>query len=186
MMVINQNISQNISQKTVLPVFGLLCLMGWQAQAIAHGVAIEYQATQAYEIKAAYDTGAPMANAQIAVFAPTDPAKPWLTGTTDAAGRFVFSPSTPGNWEVQVRQAGHGDILVIPVESGSATPIPTAPMPAASSSKVEPGTNAPAGSVGPYTPLQKGVMIGSVIWGCVGTALFFGRGTKRLEKDAHS
>lgn len=172
-----------ISQKTVLPVLGLLCLVGWQSRAIAHGVAIEYRATQAYEIKAAYDTGDPMTNAQVAVFAPTDPAKPWLTGTTDAAGRFVFSPSAPGNWEVQVRQAGHGDILVIPVESGSA-----APVPAVSSSNGESATNPPraAGSVGTYTPLQKGVMIGSVIWGCVGTALFFGRGAKRLEKDAHS
>lgn len=170
-------------QKTVLSILGLLCLLEWQSRAIAHGVAIEYQATQAYEIKAAYDTGEPMANAQVSVFAPTDPAKPWQTGTTDTAGRFIFSPSTPGNWEVQVRRAGHGDILVIPVGSESATPLAATSSSQGESAK---NTTGVAGSIGTYTPLQKGVMIGAVIWGCVGTALFFWRGTKRLGNDAHS
>ncbi|NJN85435.1 MAG: carboxypeptidase regulatory-like domain-containing protein [Leptolyngbyaceae cyanobacterium SL_7_1] len=128
-------------------------------RAWAHGVQIEYQATQAYEIQAAYDTGTPMADAQVAVYSPDEPSEPWLTGTTDAQGRFVFSPTTPGNWEVQIRQAGHGDILVIPVGDG--------------------GAGSASGSSNSYTPLQTGLMIGSVLWGCIGTALFFSRSIKR-------
>jgi nickel transport protein len=173
-----------IIRKTVLPLLSLLCVVGWQSRATAHGVAIEYQTTQAYEINAAYDTGEPMANAQVAVFSPNDPAKPWLTGTTDAEGRFVFSPSAPGNWEVQVRQAGHGDILVIPVEDG-ATSTATAPTTTDTGNNV--GNDSVAtGPIDSYTPLQKGLMMGAVIWGCVGTALFFARGKKRQESDAHS
>lgn len=167
-----------IIRKTVLPLLSLLCIVGWQSRATAHGVAIEYQATQAYEINAAYDTGEPMSNAQVAVFSPNDPAKPWLTGTTDAEGRFVFSPSAAGNWEVQVRQAGHGDILVIPVEDG-ATPM-------ASATNDAENTSVATGVIDSYTPLQKGLMIGAVIWGCVGTALFFARGKKGQKSNAHS
>ncbi|MEB3339127.1 MAG: carboxypeptidase-like regulatory domain-containing protein [Leptolyngbyaceae bacterium] len=171
-----------IIRKTVL--LSLLCVVGWQFKVNAHGVAIEYQATQAYEVKAAYDTGEPMANAQVAVFSPNDPAKPWLTGTTDAEGRFVFSPSASGNWEVQVRQAGHGDVLVIPVEDGAAS---TTRAPATHHPKNNAeNTSVATGVIDNYTPLQKGLMIGAVIWGCVGTALFFARGRKGQESDAHS
>lgn len=172
-----------IMRKTVLPLLSLLCVTGWQARVNAHGVAIEYQATQAYEVKAAYDTGEPMANAQVAVFSSDDPATPWLTGTTDAEGQFVFSPSAPGNWEVQVRQAGHGDVLVIPVEDGASTT--TAPATNAAENDAE-NSSVATRAIDNYTPLQKGLMMGAVIWGCVGTALFFARGKKRQESDAHS
>ncbi len=42
---------------------------------------------------------------------------PWLTGICDQQGRFSFTPDPdlPGTWDVQVRQAGHGDIIHIPV-----------------------------------------------------------------------
>lgn len=179
---------------TVLPILSLIGPCGWLPKALAHGVAIEYQPTQAYRIQAAYDTGAPMVNAQVAIYAPDDPAKPWLTGTTDGQGQFMFSPSTPGNWEVQVRQAGHGDILVIPVSDSQAgaagdTATDAAEDAAKDSAKDAAedmrGTNAVTSSLNSYTPLQKGLMMGAVVWGCVGTALFFAKG-KRLEHDAHS
>ncbi|MCU0524122.1 MAG: carboxypeptidase-like regulatory domain-containing protein [Elainella sp. Prado103] len=160
---------------------------------LAHGVAIEYQPTSAYEIRATFDTGEPMANAQVAVYAPTEPTQPWLTGTTDAEGRFVFSPSTSGNWEVQIRQAGHGDVLVIPVQpTGSMTsqaPQPTGDIGSSqpASQSTSPNTVPPSsGSINSYTPLQKGLMMGAVSWGCIGTALFFVRSRKGLERDAHS
>ncbi len=135
----------------------------------AHGVSITYQETQAIALEARYDNGEPMAGAQIAVFSPADPQTPWLRGVADETGRFTFSPdpTQPGNWEVQVRQAGHGEILVIPV-SGSAAADSRMPWRSASS----------------LTPLQKAVMLGSVIWGCVGTALFFSRRSK--AHNAHT
>lgn len=151
-----------------MPLLSLLCLIGWTSRSSAHGVAIDYQPTPAYAINAAYDTGEPMPNAQVAVFSPDDPANPWLTGTTDAQGQFIFSPSAPGNWEVQVRQAGHGDIVVIPVGEDVV------------SVNRDGAERSVAGAVDRYTPLQKSLMIGSVIWGFVGTALFFARGNKRL------
>jgi nickel transport protein len=169
-----------IIRKTVLPFLSLLCVMGWQTRTSAHGVVLDYQSTQAYEIQAAYDTGEPMANAQVVVFSPDDPATPWLTSTTDAQGRFLFSPSAPGNWEVQVRQAGHGDILVIPVETGSVQPEADTVSTAETNDTPSTDNSSPtaiAGTSG-YSPLQKSLMIGAVVWGCVGTALFFSRGKR--------
>ena len=172
-----------------------LVLLGVAERAIAHGVVLEYNATQAYEVTAAYDTGEPMAEAQVAVFSPDEPSEPWMVGTTDAEGRFLFTPPSPGNWEVQVRQAGHGDLVVIAVEGEAIASAPTAESEAsgaeAADSTDTPGvdteaaTEAPAttqtqgeqgnsGSSSPsITGLQRGLMAGSVVWGFVGTALFF-------------
>lgn len=135
----------------------------------AHGVSITYQETPAIALEALFDNGEPMAGAQVAVFSPADPQTPWLRGVADEAGRFTFSPdpTQPGNWEVQVRQAGHGEILVIPVGSDAAA-----------------GSRMPRRSASSLTPLQKGVMLGSVVWGCVGTALFFSRRSK--AHNAHT
>lgn len=189
-------------RRLLLPVLALACVGSWPVRALAHGITVNYQSTRAYEIEATYETGEPMVNAQVSVFSPENPAEPWLIGTTDAEGRFLFSPSTVGNWEVQVRQAGHGDILVIPVETvasptdpgGAGTPVPSA----VESSPTAPDAIAPpepisSGAIATLTPLQRGIMIASVIWGCVGTALFFARGktnavqgTIPLERDAHS
>lgn len=120
---------------------------------MAHGVEIEYTERSAVEIAARFDTGDPMAGAQVAVFAPDDPAKPWLTGTCDSEGRFFFTPEPeiPGLWEVQVRLAGHGEIIRIKVENGDVAANGTAGL-----------------STG-----QKLMMVIAVTWGLVGTALFF-------------
>jgi nickel transport protein len=140
--------------------------LSWGAIAQAHGVDIRHQTTQATEIEAKYNTGEPLANAQVTVYAPNGET-PWLKGTTNDKGQFTFTPDVnqPGNWQVTVRLAGHGDILTIPVskqpvaqnsESGYTQPI---------------AQNSQSG----YTPLQKAVMTTSVLWGLVGTALFFSR-----------
>lgn len=172
-----------------------LLLLGVTERAIAHGVVLEYNTTQAYEVTAVYDTGMPMAEAQVAVFSPENPSEPWMVGTTDAEGRFLFTPPSPGNWEVQVRQAGHGDLVVIAVEGEAiATPATAeseSPNTESADSTDTPGvdtevaTDAPAttptpgessnsGSSSPsITGLQRGLMAGSVVWGFVGTALFF-------------
>ncbi|MEM6716632.1 MAG: carboxypeptidase-like regulatory domain-containing protein, partial [Cyanobacteria bacterium P01_C01_bin.147] len=104
--------------------------------------------------------GEPMAAATVQVFAPDDPQTPVQSGLTDASGRFVFVPTTAGTWEVSVRQAGHGDIAAIPVEAGGLV---------ASEFTNDAG----------LSWLQRGVVVGAVIWGCVGTALYFGRRGKQ-------
>lgn len=145
----------------------LLSILGCATEGFAHGVAISYKIEQAIAIAATYDSGEPMADAQVIIYAPDNPSQAWQKGTTDDKGRFVFVPdrAKPGNWEVAVRQAGHGDIAVVPVESETAeTPEPT--------------RASLSGGTGTLTPLQKGLMVGSVIWGFIGTALFFIRGKK--------
>ncbi|MEJ2734862.1 MAG: hypothetical protein P8189_15060 [Anaerolineae bacterium] len=80
--------------------------------------------------------------------------RPWLTGACDQEGRFVFTPDPdkPGTWDVQVRQAGHGDIVHIEIGAGAST-----------------------SGGGGFTTAQILLMAACVVWGCIGTALFFSR-----------
>lgn len=152
-----------------------LGLAGWALPAIAHGVTVEHRQVSSVEINAQFETGEPMADAQVLVYAPNQLAEPWQQGTTDDQGRFSFTPDAaqPGSWEVMVRQAGHGVVTIIPV---------AAPSP--ENSAFDPGTEAeadPNSLISPSTglsPVQQGITIGSVIWGFIGTALFFARGKR--------
>ena len=136
-------------------VLALLLLSLTAQTAAAHGVELSYDARDGIEVTARYDSGDPMADAQVTIYEPGELSEPWLTGTCDEAGKFFFvpDPSLPGTWEVRVRQAGHGGLIRIEVEEGS----------------IESG-----GSTG-FTTLQKVVMALTVVWGCIGTALYFRR-----------
>jgi nickel transport protein len=131
----------------------------------AHGVTVEHtlEQTLTLSLAATYASGEPMAGAQVTVYAPDDPTTPWQTGTCDDAGRYQFAPDPAlvGTWEIQVRQAGHGKTIYIEVGSNTAAPTTAALL--TSSSDL------------PYTPLQRVLMGGAVVWGCIGTALFFAR-----------
>lgn len=155
-------------------------------KAIAHGVEVQYQSRQGFEVSATYDSGEPMANAQVIIFSPENPSTPWQTTKTDAEGRFTFVPPEAGNWQVKIHQAGHGTSLTIPVADAAA---PTASVTTAAADQPA-HADAPAAESQPTSvpvtaatasPLQKGVMIGSVIWGCIGTALFFSRNSRRQQ-----
>jgi len=143
---------------------GAIAIGGLPMAALAHGAHIQARTATAMEIQARYDTGEPMVEASVQVYAPDDPQTPVYTGQTDADGNFLFVPTAPGNWEVSVRQAGHGDIAVVPVESEGAI---------ASTFTNDAG----------LTLLQRGIVAGAVIWGCVGTALYF---VQRGQHRAHS
>lgn len=131
----------------------------------AHGVTIEHSLAQTLTLSltATYDSGEPMAGAQVTVYAPDEPATPWQTGTCDEAGRYQFAPDAtlPGTWEIQVRQAGHGKTIYVEVGAAATTPS-TAGLLMSSSDQ-------------PYNLLQRLLMGGAVVWGCIGTALFFAR-----------
>ncbi|MGD1906380.1 MAG: carboxypeptidase-like regulatory domain-containing protein [Leptolyngbyaceae cyanobacterium] len=143
----------------LLPLMVALGLWGQAQTAQAHGAHIQANEITAVEIEATYDSGEPMAEAGVEVYDPTDPQTPRFTGQTDRDGRFSFTPDQSGDWEVTVRQAGHGAIAVIPV-SGDGT----------ITAAIQTNT--------PLTPLQRGLMAGAVTWGCVGTALYFWRGKR--------
>ncbi|NJK81724.1 MAG: carboxypeptidase regulatory-like domain-containing protein, partial [Chloroflexaceae bacterium] len=146
----------------LLALWGALLLMPAGAS-YAHGVSVEHTLETVIALAATYDSGEPMAGAQVTVYAPNDPTTAWHTGTCDEMGRYRFAPdpALPGTWTIQVRQAGHGKTIY--VEVGSST------TPATSAALVQ------VGSAAPYTLLQLIVMGGTVVWGCIGTALFFAR-----------
>ncbi|MGP1387179.1 MAG: carboxypeptidase regulatory-like domain-containing protein [Thainema sp.] len=142
----------------------LLLTFGWQAASQAHGVVIDYTPVSAVQLTATYDNGDPMAEAQVNVYAPENPAEAWLTGQTDERGQFIFTPDAAqaGNWEVQVRQAGHGDIVNIPVNTEADGSVQVTDAIAKRTSNG-------------YSTPQIVLMGAAGIWGFVGTALFFSR-----------
>jgi nickel transport protein len=123
----------------------------------AHGAKITYAQSSALTIQAKYDDGKPIAEAAVVIYAPRNPDTPWLKGKTDREGKFTFTPdnSQEGTWQVKVRQVGHGDTINIPVGKSIVA--------------AQISTNSD------YTPLQKLLMTAAVIWGFIGTALFFSR-----------
>lgn len=139
----------------------LLCAQpGWSHGAIA-------TVTQTFSVQASYTSGQPMAEAQVIVYSPEKPDEPWTTGQTNEQGEFEFSPDTQGNWEVVIRQAGHGTSVNVPVETQTAqieNPNPGAQPTTAIVS--EPMTG----------PIQRWASAGAAFWGLIGTVLFFSRG----------
>jgi len=91
------------------------------AAAAAHGVLLDAAYDPESRIASAsarFDTGEPMADAEVTVFAPDDPSTPWLRGRSDGAGAFRFEPdpARPGYWAVQMRHDDHGAITTFRVE----------------------------------------------------------------------
>lgn len=148
----------NKSNFLLIPLI-ILPIFPWSTKIYAHGSKINYRQTQAIEIQATYDDGTPMANAQVVIYAPNDPSTPWMKGQTDSKGNFIFIPNyeISGNWEIKVRQSGHGGIIAIPVSNSEnlKTQISTYDF--------------------EYTAMQKLVMTAASVWGFVGTGLFFSR-----------
>ncbi len=150
--------------KQLVPILGLLTSVAAMPAALAHGVAVDYRVTSAnVEIEATYDSGKPLANAQVVIYAPDAPTQAWLTGTADAEGRFSFTPpaNQMGNWQVKVRQAGHGAVLNVPVASNSQD----AGLQVAQDSGLHESHA--------VNPVQRGLMSFAVIGGFVLTAVIF-------------
>ena len=138
----------------------LLCGQpGWSHAAIA-------TVTQTFSVKASYSSGQPMAAAQVLVYSPENPSEPQLTGQTNEQGEFEFTPDTEGNWEVVIRQAGHGTTVNVPVGATQLAQPHQSP-------ETQPtvATSAPAAS-----PIQRWASAGAAFWGLIGTVLFFSRG----------
>jgi nickel transport protein len=78
----------------------------------------------AHEVTAQFATpdGKPMANAEVAVFAPGDPKTPVLTGRTDADGKFVFDADRDGFWSAEARSADQVARIMIRVGGDSQSP----------------------------------------------------------------
>ncbi|MEM0979860.1 MAG: carboxypeptidase regulatory-like domain-containing protein [Cyanobacteria bacterium P01_H01_bin.58] len=70
------------------------------------------------ELTATYSSGEPMEEATVLVYAPGEGESPWQEGQTDELGNFTFVPdeSLAGDWKIHFQQAGHEDILIVPVD----------------------------------------------------------------------
>ena len=162
----------------VLNALGLVLVCsqpGWSHGAIA-------TVTQTFSVEASYSSGQPMSSAQVAVYSPDNLHEPWATGQTNKQGKFEFTPHTPGNWEVVIRQAGHGTTVTVPVATEAMAQIesPTETSQTAAASKTTPKTTAAiVSSSEPLGhPLQRWASAGAALWGLIGTVLFFSRGKK--------
>ncbi len=134
-------------------------VLGFAAPAWPHAALVELAPAEGVAVQARYDDGTAMAGAQIVVFAPDDPQRPWLTGRADDEGwfRFVPAPDLAGRWTVQARQAGHGAMAHVELGGEGAASVWTAP----------------AG--GGLSTAQRALVAGSVVWGLIGTGLVFHR-----------
>ena len=148
---------------------------GW-----AHGSQIKYQQTSAIAIQASFDDGNPMKNAQATVYSPQDLTTPWLTGVTDEKGQFTFipDPSLSGNWDVKIRQSGHGDIVSIPVVEGQVVTSLKEGLEGLHISE----TRVVSQGNQDFSPWQKLLMTMTSVWGFIGTACFFSR-NQNLTKN---
>lgn len=154
-----------VAKIALIALLSLMQTVWFAADASAHGTEIDLSEVGAIEIHARFDTGEPMANAQVSIFAPSDKATPWQLGEADENGHFVFVPdrAIAGTWDVQVRTAGHGDWVYIDVAEGNIAGLTT--------------------SGGGLTVAQIVMMSAAIIWGFIGTALYFMR--PKPEKQAH-
>jgi len=143
--------------KTLLPFAALLLLT---VPLFGHGArAIWELQGDSVHISASYDDGQPLSRAQITVFSGAAPSVPYMVGMTDENGEFSFLPDREESldWDVQVRSAGHGDMVHL-----SLTEEPEA-----------------ASEQGTFSTLQVVLMSACVVWGFVGTAFFFASRRKK-------
>lgn len=142
------------------------CVLGGSAKtASAHGANIDL--SEAVELTAKFDTGEPMSDAQVSIYSPNDPETPWAKGTTNSEGQFLFVPETsqPGTWEITVRKAGHGHTTTMAVEENQAI-----------------GGSALNAGQGQSASAPRWISMAAVVWGFVGTALFFSRRTPKSSE----
>ncbi|MEM7134114.1 MAG: carboxypeptidase regulatory-like domain-containing protein [Chloroflexota bacterium] len=133
----------------------------------AHGTEVAYNVSSAVTIEARYDNGEPMADAQVTIYAPDNPQSPWQIGQADSKGLYTFVPDTaiPGRWDLSIRTAGHGEMVYVDVDETNSI------------------AEISGGSSG-FTMAQIALMSVSVIWGCVGTALYFMGGNQGKQKGS--
>ena len=140
--------------------FGLGILVGWtlSVSAQAHGIVLKARPSgQAWIIEAAYDSGDPLALAEIKIFPPNTPS-PYQAGQTDLKGKFAFVPDGPGPWKIVVDDKnGHRLEKTLQISPAFAPPAKSLPAD-------------PAGPPGRWDRLVMGICL---IIGAMGLALWW-------------
>lgn len=172
---------------TLVSFFSLLNLLILQPNTHAHGIKIIPEINQAISLQAKYESGLPMQQAQVIVYAPNQPNKPWMQGMTNNEGKFIFIPDNKlsGNWQIKVSQAGHGNMINVPYFPSKIVTEKSTVISNNSNNNLTNNltnnqliNNTPTNNsqiLSENYQIQKSLMIASIVWGCVGTALFFVR-----------
>ena len=137
-----------------------VALLMLTAPVFGHGARVTWEIQgDSVHISASFDDGQPLDRAQVTVFSGAAPSVPYIVGMTDENGEFSFLPDREEslNWDVQVRSAGHGDIVHLSLAEESSI----------------------GDEQGKFTTLQIMIMSVCVVWGFVGTAFFFASRRKR-------
>ena len=122
--------------------------------AYSHGTKYEIVKSGRIGIKAMYDTGEAMSDADVLIF-PPDATTSSSKEKSDSQGVFYFTPDKAGTWILQVRdRSGHGMRINLQIDESL-------------SLKGE-----GRGGAG-LNIAQKILMVICVIWGAAGTALYF-------------
>lgn len=135
-------------------------LLTLTAPLFGHGARVVWELQDdSVHISASFDDGQPLSRAQVTVFSGAAPSVPYIVGMTDENGEFSFLPDKQEslNWDVQVRSAGHGDMVHLSLSE-------------------EPAADKEQGT---FTTLQIVLMSVCVVWGFAGTAFFFASRRKK-------
>ena len=104
--------------RLALPI-ALLAIVGFAPKAFAHMIETDFNVfEQELEFTSTFSSGEPVQDAQVTIYAPSNPEEPWVELTTDENGQFSFIPdeSIPGDWEIRIEQdVSHGDLWTVPV-----------------------------------------------------------------------
>ena len=131
-----------------------LLVLTVEVGAWAHGLEYEVSTREAFAVRLFYSDGEMMSYAPYKIFLP-DGESVFQNGLTDKNGMVIFSPDSPGEWRVQANDdLGHGARVTVNVGGDMKR------------------SGVAAGSL---SALQKGLMVLCVVWGAIGTALFYRR-----------
>lgn len=124
----------------------------------SHGIHYEILKDNIIGIEVKYEDGVPLGEQPVRVFSPDNKSKAYIKSKTNHLGRYYFKADKKGDWIVIVQDAaGHAVRVNVRVEKDEV--------------KVKNQSNA-------IDPFQKIIMSLSIIWGLIGTALFFYRNKK--------
>ncbi len=109
-----------IRNSVLMILFLLFSVCAGHKQAGAHGTEHKVlDAGNAMAVEFSYSDQQPMSYAEVKVFAPEDQDIEYQSGRTDAKGRFVFYPESPGKWRIQADDGtGHQERLSLEIEKG--------------------------------------------------------------------
>jgi nickel transport protein len=119
----------------------------------SHGVSTKIINKGIVGIRFAYEGGNPFSNVKVKIYSPDDASTPFIVASTDTAGYVYFAPTKRGEWIIVAKdEGGHAKRVNLNVDESFAVQ---------------------SAASGNLNSLQKLILGIAVVWGFIGTALFF-------------